>query len=112
MADWVVRISAAAQRDFSSIVEDSERRFGPHQARRYGTLLVDALVNLRSGPDVLGSVARADVGPGLRTFPIARRGRRGRHILLYRAAGPNDIEILRILHDRMDVARHLPRDPP
>lgn len=81
-ADWVVRTSATARRDFVSIVEESERRFGPVQARRYGTLLVDALVNLRSGPDVLGSVARAEIGPGLRTYPITRRGRRGRHILL------------------------------
>src|SRR5947208_3510895 len=45
---------------------------------------------------------------GLRTLHVARRGRRGRHLLLYRVAEAQIIEIARILHDQMDSERHLP----
>jgi hypothetical protein len=30
------------------------------------------------------------------------------HLLLYQTAGGRNIEIVRILHDRMDLRRHLP----
>jgi toxin ParE1/3/4 len=46
--------------------------------------------------------------PGLRTLHIARRGRRGRHFLMYRVAQATTIEVVRILHDRMELTRHLP----
>jgi toxin ParE1/3/4 len=42
---------------------------------------------------------------------VARRGRRGRHFLLYRAAEGQIIEIGRILHDQMDLQRHFPFPP-
>jgi toxin ParE1/3/4 len=35
-------------------------------------------------------------------------GRRGRHFIMYRAASGNVIEVVRILHDAMDLARHIP----
>jgi plasmid stabilization system protein ParE len=38
---------------------------------------------------------------------MAKRGRRGRHLLVYKA--DNDrLTIVRILHDSMEVWRHLP----
>jgi toxin ParE1/3/4 len=48
---------------------------------------------------------------GLRTLHVARRGRRGSHFLIYRAAPKSTIEIVRILHDRMDLKRHVPFAP-
>ena len=45
---------------------------------------------------------------GLYTFHVARHGRRGRHFLLYTVAPGRIVEILRILHDNMDLQRHLP----
>ncbi|HEY7248071.1 MAG TPA: hypothetical protein VH678_29765 [Xanthobacteraceae bacterium] len=45
---------------------------------------------------------------GLRTLHIARHGRRGRHLLMYRVAAERTIEIARIRHDSMDLSRHLP----
>jgi toxin ParE1/3/4 len=58
---------------------------------------------------VPGSLARDEVAPGLRSLHAARRGRRGRHVVLDRVAGGNTIEVVRILHDAMDLPRHLPR---
>lgn len=110
-AGWSVRVSSAAQRDFSDIVAESGQRFGAAQADLYGSLLIDALAAPQAGPDLLGSKARDDVGPGLRTMTVSRRGRRGRHILLFRASGAAQVDVVRILHDRMDVARHAPPDP-
>jgi plasmid stabilization system protein ParE len=57
-----------------------------------------------------GSVARGEILPNLRTLHIARRGRRGRHFILYRPAQGQVIEVLRILHDAMEMARHIPPD--
>ncbi len=49
--------------------------------------------------------------PGLRTVPVARDGRRGSHVVMYRVAAKTTIEIVRILHDKMDLQRHLPFAP-
>jgi len=46
--------------------------------------------------------------PRVRTLHIARHGR---HFLLYRTVYGRIIEISRILHDRMDLPRHLPPFP-
>jgi toxin ParE1/3/4 len=44
------------------------------------------------------------------TLHVTRRGRKGRHVVLFRMEDMknNVIEVLRILHDAMDFARHLP----
>jgi toxin ParE1/3/4 len=74
----------------------------------YRAALLEALAALEAGPDVPGSVAREEIRPNLRTFHVARHGRRGRHLIMYCAAEDHVIEIVRILHDAMDLARHLP----
>ncbi|WP_244422115.1 type II toxin-antitoxin system RelE/ParE family toxin [Bradyrhizobium sp. ORS 285] len=78
------------------------------QAEVYRDTLLSAIGDLANGPDVAGSRARDDIMPGVRTLHVARRGRAGRHLLLYRMSGPGVIEIGRILHDRMDLPRHSP----
>jgi toxin ParE1/3/4 len=82
--------------------------FGSRQARAYQEVLIEALVELAGGPDVSGSIARDDIRPGLRSLHVTRGRRRGRHFVVYRVAQPNVIEVLRILHDAMDLARHVP----
>ncbi|WP_407115726.1 hypothetical protein [Bradyrhizobium sp. LMG 9283] len=68
---------------------------------------VQAIGELADGPNVAGSRARDEIMAGLRTLHIARRGRRGSHFLMCRVAPKSTIEIVRILHDRMD-RRHVP----
>ena len=44
------------------------------------------------------------------TLHVARVGRRGRHLVLYRIAGasePSTIDVFRLLHDSMDPVRHV-----
>ena len=75
------------------------------------TPLIAAIVALHDGPDVPGSLGRDDIQAGLRSLHVARRGRRGRHFILYRASSGTTVEVIRILHDAMDFPRNLPSNP-
>ncbi len=102
---WRVRLGGAAELDFANIVKWTAEKFGARQSRIYRDTLVRAIRELADGPNVTGSKGRDEILPGLRTLHVARRGRRGSHILMYRAAPQSTIEIVRILHDRMDLQR-------
>jgi toxin ParE1/3/4 len=105
---WRVRLGAAAELDLAIILKWTTEKFGARQSRIYRDTLVRAITELANGPDVAGSKARDEILPGLRTLHVARHGRRGRHLILYRAVQGRIIEIGRILHDNMDLQRHLP----
>lgn len=108
---WRVRLGAAAEVDFANILKWSTENFGARQSRVYRDTLVQAIGELVCGPDVTGSRARDEIMAGLRTLHVARRGRRGSHFLMYRVAPKSTIEIVRIIHDRMDLWRHVPSAP-
>lgn len=110
--NWAVRLSAAAEKDFAEVVDWTVARFGPHQAEIYAGILAAAIQELESGPDPTGAKARNEIGKGLRTLHAARRGRRGRHFVIFRVAADREqtIDVIRILHDSMDLPRHLPAD--
>jgi len=104
---WAVRLSAAAQGDFNDILRWTLRHFGPEQARIYAETLSDAVAALTAGPSLAGVVARDEIEEGLFTLHVARDGRRGRHFVLFRW-GDRTVDVLRLLHDAMDLPRHLP----
>ncbi len=108
---WRVRLGAAAEVDFANVLKWTTENFGARQSRVYRDTLVQAIGKLADGPDVVGSKARDEIMAGLRTLQVARRGRRGSHFLMYRAAPNSTIEIVRILHDKMDLRRHVPSAP-
>ena len=103
---WRVRLAASAEADYRNILRWTAEHFGTQQAWRYAETLQSAIEELTEGPDVPGFRDRPDIGEGIRIFHVARRGRRGRHILLYRISSNTDpllIDVLRVLHDRMDL---------
>lgn len=108
---WRIRLGDVAERDFVNILRSTKEKFGERQVGVYRVTLLTALAALEAGPDALGSVARDEIFPQLRTLHVARKGRRGRHFILYRAAPGNVIEVVRILYDAMDLARHVPPEP-
>jgi toxin ParE1/3/4 len=108
---WRVRLGAVAEVDFANIVKWTAENFGARQSRVYRDTLVQAIGALADGPNVAGSTARDEILAGLRTLHIARSGRRGSHFIMYRAAPKSTIEIVRILHDSMDLRRHVPSAP-
>jgi toxin ParE1/3/4 len=109
-ARWRIRLGTEAEKDFVRILKYTRDTFGRRQVDVYRTTLLDALAALDAGPDVPESIRREDIRPNLRTLHVARLGRRGRHFIMYRAAQDHVIEVVRILHDAMDLARHLPPD--
>lgn len=108
---WTVRLSAAAANDFRQILRWTEDHFGSVQARIYADTLSSALKALSAGPSVIGVKERPEIGSHIRTLHVARNGRNGRHFVLFRVAGARDghvIDVLRLLHDSMDLVRHSP----
>jgi toxin ParE1/3/4 len=104
---WRIRLGAVAKKDFARILRYTKDCFGELQAAVYKAVLLKTIDKLAAGPDAPGSHAREDLGHGLRTLHVARDGRRAPHLLVYRASSGKAIEILRILHEQMDLPRHV-----
>ena len=109
---WRVRLSEAAERDFVTIIQWTAENFGRRQAMTYRRALIAALTALQYGPDLPDSLPRDELQPGMRSLHVARKGRRGRHFILYRGRQEGVLDIVRILHDSMDLACHVPPDEP
>ena len=84
--------------------------FGATQADAYLQTILASLDELEGGPTLVGVKKRDELLPGLMSLHVARHGRHGRHVLLFRVALGTEmtLEILRILHDQMDLPRHIP----
>ena len=107
---WKVRLTAAAEDDFRAIVVWTAEQFGFEQALRYRATIFAALRELADGRDTPGTRDCAELGRKLRSLHVARRVRRGSHVILFAAAEDDRIDIVRILPDSMDFARHLPSE--
>ncbi len=108
---WSVRLSIAAETDFQNIVRWTSEHFGERQARSYAGILSHAIEALTDGPQILGAKERNEIAKGIFTLHVAREGLKGRHVVMYRVGKPAEppvVEILRLLHDSMDLPRHLP----
>ena len=108
---WTVRLSAAAEADFRQILRWTMENFGSVQARNYADTLSSALKALSAGPAIIGVKERPEIGNDIRTLHVARNGRKGRHFVMFRIGsieGGDVIDVLRLLHDSMDLERHLP----
>lgn len=108
---WTVRLTAAAEADFEEILRWTADQFGAAQARIYAETLSQALNDLAAGPTVIGAKKRDEILKGIFTLHVARNGRKGRHFVLFRIGRTVDqdvVEVLRLLHDAMDLQRHLP----
>lgn len=105
---WKVRLAAQAELDFSEIITWTLENFGERQAETYAETLTLAIEALHDGLEQLGAKARDDIGPGIGTLHVARQGRSGRHFVVFRAAKDQYIDVPRLLHDSMDLARGIP----
>ena len=102
---WTVRLGQQAEQDYIEILQWTTKSIGEGQASTYAETMALAVEALEGGPDVIGAIARDDIQPGIRTLHVARQGRAGRHFGVFRATG-SDIDVLRLLHDSMDLPRH------
>jgi len=106
---WTIRLAAAAESDIDDILTWTVQQFGKRQARIYATTLNSAISALTEGPEVRGVKHRNDIARGLLSLHVAQGRRKGRHLVLFRIGRSHEhvIEVLRILHDVMDLPRHL-----
>lgn len=98
-------VSAAARRDIGNALRHSERRWGVGQRELYRSLIEKALAEMLEDPILPASRARDEIGAGARSLHIGRRGRPARHFLVYRLTPEGDIQVMRMLHDAMDLSR-------
>ncbi|MCB1341193.1 MAG: type II toxin-antitoxin system RelE/ParE family toxin [Pseudooceanicola sp.] len=91
-----VVFTPAAASDINAIWDYTAHTWGIDQAEAYLDAIRDACAQLASG-----SGAGRPVSARGGYFKLAV----GRHFLFYRAKG-QDLEIVRILHQRMDAERH------
>ncbi len=99
-----------AEDDLTNIAAWTAENFGAKQAEVYIDAILDTIEELTSH-EPGRSKARDEIALGIRTLHMAKPGRRGRHMLVYTATD-DTITIVRILHDSMEVSRHLPDAEP
>ncbi|MCM2476836.1 type II toxin-antitoxin system RelE/ParE family toxin [Rhizobium sp. CG5] len=94
-----MRLSPAARRDFLKIGDDTRDHRSEVQAERYLRQILDMIAEIGRHP-LSGSAIdwlRSDY----------RRRRAGSHLIFYVILNDVMVEVVRILHERSDVSRHL-----
>lgn len=91
-------LSEQAQEDYEDILSQTLQRWGERQHDRYAALLNDALLALCDNP-ALGNRSR-QLPARYRMLHV------GRHLIVYRFTD-NVIYVVRLLHERMDIRRHV-----
>lgn len=97
----IFRLTDLAKSDLRSIGRYTQTTWGREQRNVYLTRLDECFHLLAQEPE--RGRACDDIRPGYRQYHV------GRHLIFYRAI-EEGIEIVRILHDRMDVEAHLEED--
>lgn len=105
---WTVRLAAQVELDFAEILAWTVENFGEIQADIYAETLTLAIEALHDGPLLPGAQARDEIEPGVRTLHVARLGKKGRHFVVFSQTEECCIDVLRLLHDGMDLASHIP----
>ena len=104
---WTIRLAAQAELDFVEILAWTVENFAETQADIYAETLTLAIEALHDGPLLAGTQARDEIEPGIRTLHVARLCKKGRHFVVFRQTEDRCIDVLRLLHDGMDLARHM-----
>lgn len=93
-----IRLLPSAQRDLDAIWNYTAAAWGVDQAESYLQTLRRDMERLRGYPEL---------GPAhLSRHAAFRKLASGHHIIFYLVAGPA-VEVVRVLHERMDVSRQL-----
>jgi len=109
-------LAPVARQDIRDTLRWSQEKFGQRAAGRYQALLTQALRDIEADPERAGSRDRPEIQlAGARTYHLAlsrdrvagQRVRTPRHFLLYWRRRDGVIVVARVLHDSMDLSRHV-----
>ena len=109
------RLSRIAEADLAQILAVSEDRWGTEGSRRYAVHIAAAMRKVAADPQGPATRDRASLSRGIRSFHVrhvrsddpAAKVRRPVHVLYYRVVTPGLIEIVRVLHERMEPGRYI-----
>lgn len=113
------RLSEPAKADIAAILRRSAELQGSEARIRYRACLTAAMRRVAAEPKGLASVDRAELFRGIRSFHTRHSRHESReavvanpvHVIFYRVMEPGLVEIVRVLHDRMDPSRHIVEMP-
>jgi toxin ParE1/3/4 len=117
-----LRLSGPARIDIEDLLAWSEDRFGVAARQRYEALLTAAPSDVAQDPARQVVEQRPELGSAVFSYHIShsRRSSEARsaagvvakpqHLLAWRVAGDGTLDIVRVLHDAMELSRHLPQD--
>ena len=88
-----------AKADLRNIAAYTQREWGKEQRRSYIKQFDDVFYSLVSNPEI--GTTCDHIKPGYRKYLVSS------HIIFYRATIERDIQVVRILHKRMDVETRL-----
>lgn len=113
-------LAPAAERDIEQILAWSHEQFGELARLRYEKLLVCAVQDVVEDPNRAGCHHRPEIAGAARTYHLRNsrdhlsrvegRVSNPRHFLLYRIRPDGQVEIGRVLHESMDLQRHLSKE--
>lgn len=107
---WPVRVNLKARQDIVGALRWSLQTFGTAQALAYKARLDQLVQALAEDPLRPAARLRPDLGDALRVLHMRSLGLKGRHFAVFRIED-GQVRLVRVLHDQMDIARHVPRDP-
>lgn len=111
------RLTHAAQLVIAAILEWSDGGFGAEARSRYQSLIATAIRDVAASEQQVGCTPRPELGDGVFSWHLSQsrahspggRVGRPRHFLVCRR--DDDILVVgRVLHDAMDLRRHLDRE--
>lgn len=115
------RLSASAQSDVLGILRWSQEQFGESARVRYQALLASAFRDVSAGPEGIGAKTRPELGTNVFVWhlrssrhhvpPDVGTVHRPRHFLVCRRVDAV-VEIVRVLHDSMELSHHLADEQP
>jgi toxin ParE1/3/4 len=91
----------------ASVLAFRRELFGQRQCVFYHRIIREALEELADDPQTPRSKQRPEIHVDARTMHLGGRGRRARHLFLYRIKDNRFVDIARLLHDSMELDQHL-----
>jgi toxin ParE1/3/4 len=107
---WHIRLADQAEQDLLDVIRWTNENFGTRQAEQYAETIALGIEALHDGSEILGAKLRNDIAEGIHTLHVARQGRKGRHFVVFSVSEGHIINVLRLLHDSMDLTKYLPKD--
>ena len=104
------RLSEPAKAEIAAILRRSEELHGKEARLRYRACLSAAMRRVAADPAGISTVDRTELAPGIRSFHIRHSRHESReapvanpvHVIFYRVVQTSVVEIVRVLHERME----------